>query len=307
MRIVLITIAVLNAVAFCQSERDMAPIQVHEWGVLAWSGGDPVLSSAPATPTPAAIFPVDPPPDQQPYLLRAPVLYFHGPDFSGSVTVKTKNGSIFDIYPSVPDDDRSHNYCTWTAEFTNTRIEEYPDFRGMAPGEWNYNLWRVDYAMAISRADGWQDKFLYYETAPAETDFLPYSPGAASVCAEYKEIAALVVKAGPNGVVYATCTLKDIVYGGEIEFTEADSDHIVGVLYGWGCDVIDIEEIDALWQTWSPWVLADHMNEAEYADGLVMYMIPEDLTENLSTISVVPDEAGFPVEISRFLLVAMPL
>jgi hypothetical protein len=302
MKSLLITVFILCAVAFGQGERELPPIQVHEWGVLAWSGGDPVLSSAPAT-----IFPADSAPVEQQYLLRAPVLYFHGPDFSGSVTVKTKNGSIFDIYPPVPDADRGHNYCRWNADFTNTRLEEYPDLRGLAPGNWNYDLWRVDYAMVVSLSNGWSDKFLYYETAPENTDFLPFSPGMESVCEEYKDIEAVAVKTSSSGLLYARCTLGNIVNGGEMDFSSVESAGIVGILYEWAGGVIDFEEVDALWQTWAPWVLADFMNEPEYSNGLVLYMIPQELTENLSTISVVSDEMQYPVQISRFLLVAMPL
>ena len=91
MRNTLIAILVLTAVACTETERVLAPIQVHEWGVLTWNGGDPVLSGVPGTP-----YPVSQPPDDGGFLLRAPVLYFHGPAFSGTVTVKTNNGSIFD-------------------------------------------------------------------------------------------------------------------------------------------------------------------------------------------------------------------
>ncbi len=240
-------------------------------------------------------------------LLRAPVLYFHGPAFSGTVTVKTNNGSIFDIYPSVSDEDSHYNHCTWRVDFSHSDIEEYPDFQGMAPGEWNYNLWREVYALSISRTDGWNDKFLYYETAPETTDFLPYTPGMESLCEEYMDVEALLIKERSDGVFYSHCTLRDIVYGGDMEYTDISPDDILGVLYNWSVDLIEIDEVDALWNTWSAWVLRDHMNEPAYGNGLVMYMIPAELTEKLSTISVIPDGPRYPVDVLRYLIVAMPL
>lgn len=309
MKNVLLAILVLSAIACSETEieRELAPVQVHEWGVLTWSGDNPVLSAVPGTASHESLLPDHPITDEDGFLLRAPVLYFHGPAFSGSVTVKTDNGSIFDIYPPVPDENRNYNYCTWTADFGYEPVEEYPNFNGMAPGEWNYDLWRTNDALSISRADGWTDKFLYYETAPASTDFLPYRPGMESLCEEHMDIKALVIKNGRGGVFYSHCTLRDIVYGEDIEAKDMKSDDILRILYDWSIDVIFFEEVDALWNTWSSWVLRDHMNEPAYSNGLVMYVIPAELTEKLSTISVVPDDSHYTVDISRYLIVAMPL
>lgn len=306
MKNILLTIFVLSAIAFCESERELAHIQVHEWGVLTWSGGTAVLSSVPGTPAPESEIP-GLPSNHGEMLLRAPVLYFHGPAFSGTVSVKTNNGSIFDIYPSVPDADRDHNHCTWRVDFSHSEMDEYPDFHGMAPGEWNYDLWRDVYALSISRADGWNDKFLYYETAPETTDFLPCRPGTESLCDEYMNVKALVIRRLSDGIYYSHCTLRDAVYGEDIEYLDMAPDDILGVLYSWSLDVVNIDEVDALWNTWSAWVLRDHMNESAYSNGLVMYMIPAELTEKLSTISVVPDGPEYPVDISRYLIVAVPL
>ncbi|MCK5786308.1 MAG: hypothetical protein KAH54_07095 [Candidatus Sabulitectum sp.] len=304
MRNTLIAILVLTAVACTESERLLAPIQVHEWGVLTWSGNDPVFSGVPGTPSPEIA-----PLDDDGFLLRAPVLYFHGPAFSGTVTVKTNNGSIFDIYPSVPDENRDHSHCTWTVDLDYADIEEYPDFHGMAPGEWNYDLWRNVYALSISGDNGWNDKFLYYETAPATTEFLPYRPGMESLCDEYMDVKALVIRRLNDGIYFSHCTLRDVVYGGDLEYLEMTPDDILGVLYDWSLDVINVDEVDALWNTWSSWMTREYIYEQGFEESLLMYMIPAELTDRLSTVSVVPDPDGpeFPVEISRYLIVAMPL
>lgn len=307
MKNMLLAILILSAIAYSDAERELAHIQVHEWGVLTWVWEAPVFSAVPGASSFESVTSDDLMPGGGDVMLRAPVLYFHGPAFSGTVTVKTNNGSFFDIYPSVPDADSDHIHCTWRVDFSHSDIEEYPDFHGMAPGEWNYALWREVYALSISRADGWNDKFLYYETAPETTDFLPYTPGVESLCEEYMDVEALLIKERSDGIFYSHCTLRDIVYGGDMEYTGINSEDILRVLYGWSVNVIEIDEVDALWNTWSTWVLRDHMSEPAYNNGLVMYMIPAELTEKLSIISVIPDGPRYPVDISRYLIAAIPL
>ncbi len=306
MKNILLTLLALGAAFSTVSGRELAHIQVHEWGVLTWNGNRAVLSSVPGTPAPDSAIP-GLPPDHGEMLLRAPVLYFHGPTFSGTVVVKTKNGSIFDIYPTVPDEDQEHNIVSWTADFSYDQIDEYPDFHGMAPGEWNYDLWRTESALTISQANGWNDKFLYYETAPATTDFLPYKPGMESLCEEYMDVNALVIRRLNDGIYFSHCTLKDIVYNENIEYTEMTPDAILDVLYSWSIDLINFDEVDALWNTWSSWMLREYVYDPGYDDGLVLYMIPAELTDELSTIAVITENPQYLVDISRYLIVAMPL
>ncbi|MEA3267179.1 MAG: hypothetical protein U9P42_09605, partial [Candidatus Fermentibacteria bacterium] len=307
MRNLLLTLLMLATIACSDTamesdQRELAHIQVHEWGVLTWNGGTAVLSSVPGTPAAESVIP-GLPSNHGEMLLRAPVLYFNGPAFSGTVTVKTNNGSIFDIYPIASDQDQSNNHCTWRIDCSYTEIEEYTDFHGMAPGEWNYDLWRDVYAMTVSMSDGWKDKFLYYETAPSTTDFLPYRPGMESLSEEYMNVNALVIRRLDDGIYFSHCTLRDVVYGEDIEYLDMTQDAVREVLYSWSIDLINIDEVDALWNTWSSWMLREYVYDPGYDDGLVLYMIPADLTEKLSTISVTPD-TPFPVDISRYLIVA---
>jgi hypothetical protein len=306
MKTVLVILLIMASYAWCKMELVLARIQVHEWGVLTLGSTDPVLSSVPGTPSPVVAT------DSlgsggEAGLLRAPVLYFHGPAFSGTVTINTNNGSIFDIYPTVPDADRDHNHCTWTAVFNNMEITEYPDFHGMAPGEWNYDQWREVYALSISSANGWNDKFLYYETAPESIDFLPYSPAKESLCEEYMNVEAMIIQRRDEGIFLARCTLGDVVYGSDIQYTELDRDDaVLGVLFDWSAGILEADEVEALWNTWETWIFREYIYEPGFENGLLMYRIPDELTEKLSVISVSPDEVEFPVDISRYLLVAMP-
>lgn len=282
--------------------RDIASIQVHEWGVLTWNDNGAALASVPGV-NPPIIEPNDP----GGMLMRAPVLYFHGPEFSGTVTVKTDNGTIFDIYPVLPDMIQEDNLVSWTAKFKYAEIEEYPNFHGMAPGEWDYDLWRVDSSLSIFTEDGWNDKFLYYETAPTNTSFLPYIKGLETVCDEYQNIEAIIIKPDGEDSFFMRCHLSDLIDGRDADTSPVTSDAIVEILYQWSAGLLEFEETDALWNTWSSWITSGYRDESAYADGFVLYMIPQELTDNFSVISVETETPNYPVTTSRFLLVAMPL
>lgn len=293
------------ALAFCITPDELPHISVQEWGVITWNDEDPVVTS---TPENQVLFPTGPVvTDPDGYAVRAPVLYFNGPEFSGTVTVRTDNGAIFDIYPSVLDGNRTHSSVSWTCSFSNERIEEYGDYRGMAPGEWNYQMWRVDPALTITDALNWQDKFLYYETAPETVDFLPYLPQTESVCEEYRDLQALVIKRRADGVFFSECTLGELVYGGDMEYIAISPDGVMRVLFDWSVGILEPEQMDALWRTWSSWILFDNSGERLYGNGMVLYLVPDELTQRISTITVEPDETDYPVDLYRYLLVALPL
>ncbi len=305
MKIAIIAILAASLPAFCSIPDELPHISVQEWGVITWNGEDPVVSSTPET---QILFPTGPGgTNPEGYAVRAPVLYFNGPEFTGTVTVRTDNGAIFDIYPSALDENRTHSSVSWNCSFSNERIEEYRDYRGMAPGVWNYEIWRVEPALTITGYDNWQDKFLYYETAPETVDFLPYLPLAESVCEEYRDLPALVIKRRTDGVFLSECTLGELVYGGDMEYTDITPDKVMRVLFDWSVGILEPEQMDALWRTWSSWILFDNSGERAYGNGMVLYIVPAELTERISTINVEPDETDYPVDLYRYLLVAIPL
>ncbi|HOP26144.1 MAG TPA: hypothetical protein PLM22_03080 [Candidatus Sabulitectum sp.] len=306
MRTAAVTVLFLTLIAQVSFAEDILPqIVVQEWGVVTWINGDPVLTSAPEVPE---VFPIGSDDiDYGDYAVRAPVLYFNGPEFSGAVTVATDNGAIFDIYPAVDDHLRSHSSVTWECSVSLDRIEEYPRGLEVSPGQWNYDLWRVDPAMTVSMANGWHDKFLYYETAPETMDFLPYTPGAESVCDEYSDWPVLVIKRRTDGVFFSSTTLGTLVYGGDMEYQDITPDDVMRVLLDWSADTLEPEQYQALWNTWSSWILYDHSSQREYSSGMVLLQVPEELAGIISTISVEPVEAPYPVELRRYILVALPL
>lgn len=304
MKKVLLALTMLTSLASARFIAELPHIHVQEWGVITISGDTPVLTSSPEEPL---LIPATPDFSDQEYATRAPVLYFNGPEFTGTVTVKTDNGAIFDIYPAVPDCDRTHSTVSWTASFSNDPAAQYPVNRGLPPGGWNYDMWRIEPALTVSIGTDWQDKFLYYETAPQTLRFLPYLSGAESVQDQYGEIPALLFKNSSDGMMFSFSTLQDVVYGNDIEFNPVDSDQIMRTLYSWSVDILEPEQTEALWRTWSSWILNDHSAQSAYDGGMVLYLMPEELTGRISTITVEPDGTDYPVDLSRYILVAVPL
>lgn len=304
MKKAILGLTVLAFLACAEPVDNLPHIHVQEWGVITTSGNAQIVTSSPAEPLLTPYFPSA---DADGHAVRAPVLYFNGPEFTGTVTVKTDNGAIFDIYPAVPDCDRTHSSVSWTASFTNDRIDAFPVNEGLAPGEWNYDMWRIEPALTVSIGSDWQDKFLYYETAPVTLDFLPYMPGAESVRDEHSELPALLFRNSADGMMYSSGTLQQIVNGDNMEFNPIDQNDVMITLYDWSVDILEPEQMEALWLTWSAWILNDHTADSAYENGMILYLVPPEITNRISTITVEPDETDYPVDLSRYILTAVPL
>lgn len=292
-------------------ERELAPVIVHEWGVLSWSGPDGSFSGAPGAPeAPGTV----PQPDEM--ILRAPVLYVHGPEFTGRIDVRTTNGVLTALYPEPSLVDADSGSCSWDGTFAYEAFE--PSARDMSAAverglrspdapRWPYHLWRTGESMTITTPCA-TESFLYYETRPERLDFLPLMPGADAVNAEWADIPAIVLKRTDDGFVYSECNLGLLFEGGDLSFSSLQPDEIHDILREWSRNIIDIEEVDALWNTWSDWICLDHADTGAYAGGLVLYLVPDELLDKLSTIEVFRSgPLSYPFRVHRYILAAVPL
>lgn len=301
-------LAVFPASPVFSSDRELPPIIVHEWGVLSWTGPESSFSGAPDA------RPDFPDPDGM--LVRAPVLYFHGPEFSGTVTVSTQNGVVSHVHPEVSDGGAGSMFCSWKGSFGYDRntgslretAAPIEDGRGLLPfSRWPYHLWRTGESMTI-RTSCATEGFLYYETAPENLGFLPCSRGGQPVADEWQQVPAIALAWSETGPVFAECTLEDIPGPGDEAFIPMTPDLVQHALRRWSRNVIDIEEADALWNTWMDWFSGGYAAGGSYPNGLLLYPIPEELLESLSTIEVVPDgPSQYPVRVQRLILAAVPL
>ncbi len=282
-------------------QRRLPEIHIHEWGVLSSCGPDMVFSGIPATPE--AI------PDLPPgnFVLRAPVLYFHGPEFSGTVTVSTGNGVISEVYPEPSSGGVGLTSCSWTGDFNYNpaNIHERDALSTGTP--WPYHLWRTGQSMTVHSA-GWTESFLYYETAPNRVDYLPYPAESAAMADEWADLQALVFREFEDGVRFSISSLGALAEGGDLIYREMDPNEVHNTLRKWSRDIIDIYEVDALWNTWSQWICGEHPSGSDYHRGLVLYLVPDELLHNLSTIVLEPHgPAGYPSRLRRYILAAVPL
>lgn len=296
------TLLLAVPLAFADSgERRLPEISVHEWGVISFSGPDLLFSGVPDTQLPFPLLQ----PDQ--YLLRAPVLYFHGPEFSGRVTVRTDNGFIFHTYPEPCDLGMNGDFVSWTGSFsydhTGTDGEPAPSPDGALPA----SLWRTGEAMTVHTPSA-TEGFLYYETAPETLDFLPLIHGTSAIPEEWMNLQALVIRGNGEGGGYGVCELGALADIEGLALRAVDPDEIHRTLLKWSRDVIDVEEVNALWNTWADWFCRDHAESPDYSGGLVVYRVPEELLHKLSTIEVEAAEpAPYPCRVRRYILAAVPL
>lgn len=306
MRMMMFLAAVAIACGTLHSEdRELPLVNVHEWGVLSWDGPAPVFTGNPE----AAV------PDPGGVMLRAPVLYFHGPEFTGTVTVKTSNGLMAQVYPEPTQGGAGQEFCSWTGSFGYPRAGL--GIRGMTAAidrlletgvpAWPLHLWRTGESMTVTTSCA-VESFLYYETLPVDTGFLPYIPGAETVAGQWSGTEAIVIRRSQNGVVYSRCFLEEITGRADMAYSELHPDRIHDILREWSRDIIDLEEVDALWNTWTQWICREHMDGGTYANGLVLYLVPESLLHEMSTIEVEAEAPSpYPFRVRRFILAAVPL
>jgi hypothetical protein len=283
-------------------------VSVHEWGVITWEGGSVYAQGAPWD-------------YWEEVVTRAPVVYFHGPDFSGDFTVSVDNGYIIEIYPS--DGTWSDDSHTWSGSFFNSYDEtrrEIMESRGMLyPSDfaWALEHWREPEALTFEGSDGFTEEFLYYETHMDDVTFMPLYPGwnpEEVTDREYLDTELVLLTFDDDGLLTAaTCTLARFAMrsGLPLEWdleVDCSGNGMLEVFYEWSRDLIDISEVDALWLTWRDWFTYDALTmlDGSGADALAVYLLPQELTGSVSTLELTVSE-GYTVNYGRYLLVAVPV
>lgn len=305
MRMILSFLLLSATTSLAQEEREAPHVGVHEWGVITWDFGEALVQSAPF------IF--------QEAVTRAPVIYFHGPEFTGSFTVTVENGQLIELYPTAapwqPDS------YTWSGRFSldylPLRDLSETDRGLLAPSDfqWALEFWRMPETLTFNGDDGITEKFLYYESTLEDVTFLPLYPGS-EIEPERSttlNLELLLLGMEDGELMATTCTLARFAArsGMPLNWETVVSDdglEIRNIFYEWSKDLIDIEEVDALWFTWRDWFTTGSFDGRRNMEDAVLavYLMPQELTENVSNLSLETEE-GFPVDYSRYLLVAVPV
>lgn len=279
-----------------------AGIEVHEWGVLTWDGQ--VMTSAGA-PAPAVVDPGE-------METGAPVLYFHGDEFTGTVTVASP-GLLDCVYP---DPDAAVGPLTglrglgsligWEISAALEEPEGYPACGdGSSPLDsdfaWAAPTWREGDALYLARDDGFSDRFLYYAGTIGQGSFPPplagFAVASAAVDTPEARRVLLFTKEGTGEVHFVIAPEGDISMAGQASPFVYSFDEVVSILEGWADGDLTHEEVRALWLTWEVELLVGSWPTGSRA----VFVVPDELVERTSTITVEPD-GDQPVEIRRFFL-----
>ncbi|MDM7992543.1 MAG: hypothetical protein QUS11_04460 [Candidatus Fermentibacter sp.] len=280
----------------------LAGIEVHEWGVLTWDGQ--VLTSAGA-PAPAVVDPGE-------METGAPVLCFHGDGFTGTVTVASP-GLLDCVYP---DPDAAvgpltglrglGSFIGWEISATREEPAGYPSCgSGSAPLDsdfaWAAPTWREGDALYLTREDGFSDRFLYYAGTIRQGSFPPPLEGFAVASAGEDTPEAdrvlLFTMEGAGDVYFVIAPGGDVTMADRASPFIYSCDEVIEILEGWAGGELTHEEVRALWLTWED----EFLNGSWPTGSRAVFVVPDELVERTSTITVEPD-GDQPVEIRRFFL-----
>ena len=291
---------------------------VHEWGVVLIDEVIPMVQGAQRgyLDDHGMLLPY------YPMIVDAPVIWFHGPQFTGTLTVEVQNGYFSLLIPnpaSIAANDESlpvfpsgENYiAVWEGlGFTDEAPvqserpydsevpvqSDHPyDRRGIPQEsaeegfEWAMPFWREVPALFVTYEAGYFiDRFIYYECS-ASNLFGQREPS------ESYEYGSLVFHS-EDGVLKADLTVAP---GNIIRIELAVSDEgILEVLGDWGGDEFLYEEIEALWKTWKPSILTKCVQNGE---AIVLFPLTDEQVESISTIDLQTDQ-GYRVQYSRLFL-----
>lgn len=302
----MILLLLLTLTGLQVTEASEETVFVHEWGVVSIDEVIPMAQGA-----------------QQGYLeesgmlqpyssmaVDAPVIWFHGPQFTGTLTVEVQNGFFSLLIPlpvsesiddgTVPVFPEGDNYiAVWEdLSFTDevSILSDSPhDRRGIPAGsfeggfEWAMPFWReVPSLMVRYGPSSYVDRFIYYECS-ASNLFEEEEPSG------NHQLGSLVFHA-EDGELNADLVVAP---GNRIRVELAVSDEgILEVLQDWGGDEFLTDEIEALWKTWRPSIMTRCVL---YGEAIVLFPLSEEQVESISTLDLQTDQ-DYHVEYSRLFL-----
>ena len=287
-------------------EPDFETVSVHEWGVVQLD--DTFLKATGAE----WCFPDENGEFQSGELMvvDAPVVWFHGPDFTGSFTVDILDGEVTVHYPrqmdtiitsaSISNSGQTGEIVRWTDLSFRNAADEIDGVIAPIDSEienfgWALPFWRDVPSLTIERElDGWSDNFLYYECTVAK---LPPSLGnkdGEGCIAGYCGPALLFTfDDGRLLAQHADVSDRLDVSGGYLT-----DDQIQETLCQWAGNNLKTQEIASLWNTWEPPVRGKC---SLYGQRVLLFPLADHVVESISRLNLVTDQ-GFFVEYHRLFL-----
>jgi hypothetical protein len=271
---------------------EMDVVRVHEWGVV-WFGETRVAATA----DPASAWEMSGEDPDPMYLAEAPVVYIHGPDFTGSLEVTAETGSFLVNHPEASG--MTETSLTWRFDaYSEPEGEEAfppPDLSA----EWPVELWR-DVPASLLRFDGGAvERFIYYETGIPVTAF----PSAREIIAQDRPDGALLVMRDSSGLHYAETDPAGIPTRIiDMRFAPLEDDVALEHLCGWADGQLKTEEVRALWKSWD-----DYLLEGDWeGDVMLLFPLARARIDRISRLTLQTDQ-GYRREYHRLFVGMTPL
>lgn len=304
------TALVMSAAMMFAAQADSGEdvVYVHEWGVVHLDEVMPTLQGARWGYMNEQGF-------LEPYysmIVDAPVVWFHGPECTGTFTVEVQNGYFTTLLPppdSIARYENDHpdgndlppreNYLAVWRDLRLTeplsvddRIASYNDEIMLEEGFlWATPFWCEVPALTVDHGSGsYVDRFIYYECSA--TGFMR-SDGDHGESHLDHQGKWLEFQAAEGELI---CSPGNIVMGG-LPPVLSDLEILV-TLAGWGGNEFLPEEIVALWKTWRPVLRTMCVRDRQ---SVILFPMSEEQVESICTIEFRNDQ-GYPVEYSRLFL-----
>lgn len=287
---------------------DFETVRVHEWGVIQMDYGfQEAVGAEWCYPDDHGVFH-----SGELMVVDAPVVWFHGPAFTGTFTVEIMNGSLTTRYPEpdhieymfvpqridVPGEWAVWEDLTFTAPTPADGLladDKIADARcEMESFGWAVPWWRQVPSLTITReSDGWSDQFIYYECT---TGYLPVNDEAVyrNWTDSYRG-PALIFAWDENELVSKRAEIGDTI---DIPGVYISVEQIEETLCGWAGNNLKSEEIEALWLTWEPVIRG---RCSMYGEKVLLFPLPDDVVNSISRLILETDQ-GFSVEYYRLFL-----
>lgn len=295
------TVSILSMLLFVLSSGSAEEVvEVHEWGVVQ---ADEV--------TPSAVgarrgylddHGIIQPPEAM--AVDAPVVWFHGPAFTGSFQVEVTDGYFTTLIPEpecsdILDETQIQprvSSVVWD-HLECFPAEEMPHDRRATPGfyvsegyEWAMDFWRRVPSLTVSYSDAdYLDRFIYYECSASgifqnDDPFGDYSGEWLLFSEDDRELSASLCSGLPSDPF--------------VEEVDLNTEKIMEILAEWGENQFMDEEISALWMTWEP---AFRTQCLVYGQEVFFLPLSHEQTEDISTLQLETDQ-GYRVSYSRLFL-----
>ncbi len=276
-------------------------IEVHEWGVVRFQGDSISVSGFPSDSS--GLRPVPFEYGMVPPAVDAPVIFFHGDGFRGDFIVEMPGGTATSIYPRAGMVQRGDSIIWKDISVLQSYDLDSPyDRRGITGFIWEDAVygWRGVNANTV-RTGGIDEGFLYYECRPAVSPELDYPRRLAMGSGLPEDVDHVLLFLRPYDDEYME--MYSVAPCGIFVPPEVDEigiysrEEVMRELASWAGDKLTREELLAMWDTWEEYVTGAQWQ----GDALILFPLPKNAIEKISTLSVSTDE-DCPVTISRFFL-----